>query len=82
MHHHRKAFSLVEMLIVGTIFTLVTGVFLGGLAWPWTINTWLGWADKDPAVLWWHGSLLGFVPAVGQSWIVLTPVTWIVSLFM
>lgn len=64
-------------LAIWAAFALV-----GALLWPWTINTWLEYAGKDPRVLWWHGALLGFCPVLGQLTIPAAVGTWILMLFL
>lgn len=66
-------FILLYMLLAGGC---------GALCWPYTINTWLEYADKAPAVLWWHGGLIGMVPYVGQLSIPGVLITWICTLFL
>ena len=72
------AIFYAAMFIVG--FAL--SGFVGSLVWPYTINSWLEVAGKDPAVLKWHGFLLGVIPGVGQAGILLCLVTWIMMLFL
>jgi hypothetical protein len=62
----------------GTILTAIIDAFL----WPYTLNTWLILAGKDPSVVWWQGMLLGLVPGIGQFGIIAATLTWIVMLFI
>ncbi len=55
---------------------------IGALVWPYTINAWLVYAGKPPAVLWWHGALLGLVPGLGQFAAPLAILTWVLMLFL
>ncbi|MDD5651486.1 MAG: hypothetical protein PHF86_13910 [Candidatus Nanoarchaeia archaeon] len=67
----------------GTIsIGLGISAFIGAFCWPYAINTWLVFADKDPVVLWWHGALIGLVPAFGQLSLPVTIITWIAMLFL
>lgn len=61
---------------------LVLGAIVGALLWPYTINAWLVFAGKPPAVVWWQGALLGFVPVLGQATLPLAIVTWVLMLFL
>lgn len=61
---------------------LIAGFILGAVLWPYTINTWLLYVGKDPAVVWWQGGLLGFVPVIGQLSVPAAVVTWLVMLFI
>jgi hypothetical protein len=56
------------MKLTGFVFLLfmVIGAVIGAILWPWTINKWLVFAHKAPAVTWWQGALIGFVPYVGN----------------
>ncbi len=67
-----------------TVVLLVLSVFgiIGGFCWPYAINTWLEWAGKEPAIGWWHGFGLGYVPGLGQLSIPAAAVTWVVSFFV
>lgn len=68
----------------GSFFIIALGVsaLIGIFTWPYTINTWLLFAHKDPAIVWWQGLLLGFVPGLGQLSLPLAVLTWIAMLFL
>ena len=69
----------------GTFFIICAfgvSVALGAVCWPYTINTWLVFADRPPTVLWWHGALMGLVPGLGQLAILTAIATWIIMLFI
>ena len=55
---------------------------LGAWLWPYTINTWLVYADKSPVIEWWMGGLMGLVPGLGQSCIPVAFITFILMLFL
>jgi hypothetical protein len=55
---------------------------IGAFTWPYSINTFLVMADKEPVVVWWHGFLLGLCPVVGEFTIPAAVVTWVVTLFV
>ena len=46
------------------------------------IDSWLMVAGKPPAVVWWHGALLGFCPVVGQLTIPVAMLTWVAMFFI
>jgi len=69
--------KLVVVLII-----LSLGAAVGAFCWPYTINAWLVFLGKPPAVVWWHGALLGFAPFIGQVSIPAAVVTWILMLFL
>lgn len=64
------------------VIVLCISAVVGAICWPYTLNTWLVFLGKPAAVLWWHGILLGFVPAIGQSSLVLAVLTWLIMLFI
>lgn len=68
------------VLFVMVIMLLIVGV-IGGVLWPYTINSWLEWNGHAPKVTFWHGFGLSFVPVVGQFSIPVAVVTWVYSLF-
>lgn len=75
----RRAVNLIEFLIV---WTLVFGVAIGALCWPYTINTWLVYSGKSAAVVWWQGALIGLVPVFGWLSIPAAVATWILMMFL
>ena len=68
--------------IVLTLFGVCIVALLGGLLWPYTINTWLIYCGKEAAVVFWQGALIGFVPFVGQLMIPAAILTWVIMLFI
>lgn len=73
--------SAAGCLIAGLPILIISAV-IGGLAWPYAINTCLGFAGKSPAVGFWAGALIGFCPGLGQFGLPVAVIVWIVSLFM
>lgn len=55
---------------------------LSSFCWTYSINTWLLWAGKEPAVEWWQGGLLGLVPGLGQLSPAAAALTWVVGFFV
>lgn len=68
-------------LIVILVLLTISGV-IGAVCWPYTINTWLVFFGKAPAIVWWQGFLLGYVPGLGQASIPAAIITWILMLFI
>lgn len=68
--------SLAFCTVVAIVFTL------GALLWPYSINSWLVYTGKDPAVEWWMGGLMGLVPGLGQTCIPVAFITFIAMLFL
>lgn len=68
---------------VGVIIIFAIILFtIGAILWPYTINTWLVYTDKPPAIEWWMGGLMGLVPGLGQTCIPAAFITYIVMLFL
>ena len=72
------------MRITGIVFLIILliGALVGAICWPYTINTWLVFFDKEPAIVWWQGSLMGFVPFLGQASVPAAVITFILMLFL
>lgn len=68
--------------VVLLVVFLLIGPIIGAICWPYTLNTWLEYAGKEPAVEWWHGALLGLVPGVGHLALPGVVLTWILMLFL
>lgn len=66
----------------GILFVMIISMVLNAFTFPYVINTWLVYFGKAPAVLWWHGLLIGFIPAVGQLGLILAFITWVATLFI
>ena len=66
---------------IGLLLFLIL-IALGAITWPYTVNTWLIYAGKEPQLLWWHGALMGIVPGFGQLAILGAIVTWILMMFI
>lgn len=75
----RRGVTLIELLI---LFMLIIGPVIGALCWPYTINTWLVYAGKTPAIVWWQGALIGIVPGLGQFSVITAVLTWILMMFL
>ena len=68
---------------LGCIFALmILNAILGAWLWPYTLNSWLEFFDKPAHIVWWQGSLIGFVPYVGNITIPAAFVTWVLMLFI
>lgn len=68
--------TLVLVILIGIAFTI------GALLWPYTINSWLIYSGRPPAIEWWMGGLMGLVPGLGQSCISAAFITFIIMLFI
>jgi hypothetical protein len=78
-HKEKKAKSAISELIARII---VKAIF-GGLCFPYVINTWLVYFDKNQHVSWWQGVLIGIMlPYSGKIDIPLVIATWIAMLFL
>jgi hypothetical protein len=68
----------------GFVLCIIFGVcaLIGALLWPYTINSWLVFAHREPVVAWYHGALLGFCPVIGQLTIPAAVATWILMLIL
>lgn len=76
--------SLVVLIGVPAFMAIVALIVfaIGALLWPYSINTWLIYSGRDPALEWWMGGLMGFVPGIGQSCIPIAFITFILMLFL
>jgi hypothetical protein len=57
------------------IFILAICAVVGAILWPYTLNTWLVFFDKEPVITALHGALLGFCPVIGQATIPVAIIT-------
>ncbi len=64
------------------LLVIAIQVAIGSFAWPYTINTWLEFLGKEPALVWWQGALMGFVPYLGGLSIPLAVMTWLLMMFI
>jgi len=69
------------MIFLFVIFLLIFGV-LGIFLWPYSINAWLTYFDKQASVTGLQGFLLGLIPGLGQIMIIVALVTWVLMLFL
>jgi hypothetical protein len=77
-----KGRTLVGLGLAPIVIFFGIGAIIGALCWPYSINTWLEYAHKDPVVTWWQGMCIGFVPGIGHLGIVVAVVTWIAMMFL
>lgn len=75
-----RVMFLLYIRVILMLFAILAGI--GYFCWPYSINTWLAWADKPPTVQGWHGALLGCAPVAGQLSIPAAIITWIATLFI
>lgn len=66
------------------MFAVVFGIsaIIGGFCWPYTVNTWLVFFDKEPIMVFWQGAVMGLVPLVGQTSLPVAVITWVLMLFL
>ena len=67
-----------QALAWGVVFSII----LGAILWPYTINSWMEFAGKEPSIVWWQGALIGLVPILGPLSIPAAVVTWILLLIL
>ncbi len=77
----RRGFTLIELLVVMVLLGVFSGI-AGIWCWPYSINTWLSWADKDPGIGGGVGFLLGLIPGIGWLSPFAAIFTWIVNMFV
>lgn len=63
------------------VFLLIIWMVSASL-WPYTINTWLVYAGREPVITFWHGMILALVPYLGQLTVPAAVITWILMLFI
>ena len=68
--------------LIGLFIACLIGAVIGAFCWPYSINTLLVLAGKEPSVLWWQGALIGFVPYIGHFAIPVAVVVWVITLFV
>jgi TRAP-type C4-dicarboxylate transport system permease small subunit len=68
------------LIIIGCV--LLIGFIIGSFCWTYAINTWLVFAQKETAITWLQGGLIGLIPGIGHAGIVVAFVTWIIMLFL
>lgn len=79
--NRRRAATVADVLVVVMLLMFI-GAIIGTVCWPYTINTWLVYAGKPPAIAWWQGSLMGFVPLLGLASVPTAVLTWALMLFL
>jgi hypothetical protein len=70
------------MAVVVVLFIWLLSATLCGWLVPYSVNSWLAVAGKDPAVGYWAGFGVGLIPAVGQIAVPVAIVTWIAMMFL
>jgi hypothetical protein len=64
------------------LFFIFLPSIIGAFAVPYTINTWLVFVGKQPAVVWWMGLLICLIPGAGYLSVLTSIITWILMLFL
>lgn len=70
--------AVMISLFLGAIFALV---YVCGMCWEYSLNTWLEIADSPNRIELWQSILISCIPAFGQVSIPFAIFTWIASLF-
>lgn len=68
-------------LIILLLLLSISGI-IGSFCWPYTLNSWLIFFEKEATIVWWHGFILGYVPGLGQASLPAAVITWILMLFL
>ena len=80
---HRDRIEHTKKTVIRlVVYAFIIFLIIGTLLWPYTINTWLIYYDKDPTMLWWHGTLFSLVPGIGQLAFLAAAITWVLMLFL
>jgi len=77
-----KCIAMVDGFGMLFLIAICISFALGAWLWPYTINTWLIYAEKPPVIEWWMGGLMGLVPGLGQLCIPAAFITFILMLFL
>lgn len=64
------------------LFFIFLPSIIGAFTVPYTINTWLVFVGKQPAVVWWMGLLICLIPGAGYLSVLTSIITWILMLFL
>ncbi len=71
----------ISITSLGLTVFCISGI-VGMFCWPYTINTWLIFAGKPIAVVWWQGFLMGMIPKFGKFSLPFAVATWIILMFL
>jgi hypothetical protein len=74
----KKAKQQTQVLFLSFILRIIFAAWL----FPYTINTWLVFYEKEPKALWWQGLLIGCIPVLGKYSVLLAIATWIIMYFI
>lgn len=64
------------------LFVIAVNCAISAFVWPYAINFWLVFSDREPVIVWWHGVLIGLCPGLGQLGIPAAIMTFILSLIL
>ena len=64
---------MLKLLKLSWLLSIIIGIWL----WPFSINSWLLFLNKEPIVQWWHGAILGAFPIFGDFCIPIAIITWL-----
>jgi hypothetical protein len=73
-----------EATVKGTIILAIIALnaVVGAWLWPYSINTWLEFFGREPAISPIIGILLGFCPLIGKTTVPVAILTWLAMLFI
>ena len=79
-YKQEKETFIIYMIVI--LILLGISSIIGGFLWPYTINSWLLFFNKEASIVFWQGCLLGLAPFIGQASIPAAIITWILMLFI
>lgn len=77
--------KLIEVILAqGIALVFIVGISMGtgAFLWPYSINAWLVYAGKEPAMVWWYGAIAGAFPPFGFISIPVSLITFVAMLFL
>lgn len=70
------------VFLILIVLTFSLGLILGGVLWPYSIETSFGWFDKHVDIPWYAGCIIGVIPGLSQATIPAAAIIFIINLFM
>lgn len=71
----------VARLLLLAMYVVVCGSVCG-VCWQYSVNFWLAYLGKEPALHFWQAFIIGIVPGLGQTSLLCAVVTFILSFFL
>lgn len=73
----------ILLLFIMLILAFIVGIiYILGLCWEYTLNTWLEFMESPNRVELWQCMLISLIPAFGQVSFLVAALTWIIMLFL